>query len=189
MKDEKQVQNQANEQNNVQAQEPKDKNAAFKRAMELIEQTPEEERVVDEIERSDYIIIPGLAVSRECVVKSGKKYYNYFTKGKIRRRDMTAYFRPAVKAGRIDVRSYDLLDTVFDGAGSVPLAVRTYKRQDQITKKVTNGLLFYAYVYDEEFGKEYTAELRPDQGSDRQILLTFIDQINTSAKLGLVIDM
>lgn len=182
------VQNQANEQE-VQGKELTDKSEAFKRALELIGDTEEIERVVNEIERSDYILIPGLAVKRESVVKGGKKYYNYFTKGKIRGREMTVYFRPAVTEGRVDVRSYDMLDAVFGDAAAVPFAVKTFKRKDATTKRVTNGLTFYAYVYDEEYQREFAAQLRPDQSSDRQILLTLIDQINISQKLGLVIEL
>lgn len=182
------VQNQANEQD-VQVKELTDKSAEYKKALELIGDPDEIERVVNEIERSDYILIPGLAVMRESVVKSGKKYYNYFTKGKIRGRDMTVYFRPAVTEGRVDVRAYDMLDAVFGTAVAVPFAVKAFKRKDATTKRVTNGLTFYAYVYDEEYQREYVAQLRPDQSSDRQILLTLIDQINISQNLGLTIEL
>ena len=104
-----------------------------------------------------------IIVERETFEKNDKTYFTYFIKGKVRGRDVKVAVIPP------DYGGYAVLDIVFDGAMAADLTVKPYEIKDEKTGKLITGNT-YAVKTQDENGKVYECNIKPDRNSDKALL-------------------
>lgn len=139
-------------------------------------------------ESSKYVVIPDLYISRKVTLKGGKRYADYYVHGVLRGVEVQVRVKPGKDSdGFTDVSAYTMLNLVFGENDDALFAVRTFKRRDSATNRITSGLTYYAYVKDIDDGEEYTAPLRFETTSDKAIISKLIEVANKKHELGLTV--
>lgn len=139
-----------------------------------------------EEERSKYVVIPELLITRKLDVRSGKKYYSYYVHGLLRGVEVKVRVRPGKDdSGFTDVNVYTLLDIVFGTGDEAAFAVQILKRKDFSNNRTMKSLQYYAYVFDKTENDEYVAPLRFETSGDKAVMLQLLEKVNRKYSLDL----
>ncbi len=121
----------------------------------------------DEIVEEDKAVPTGLKVYRRPFKskRTGKVYDSYFTKGKIRGKDVEISLAPP------DRKGYELLSIVFGDAKSVDL----YSTDGKMRNSEGQYVNYTTYEVRAFEGDEvYSCKVKPENASDKQMLLAVL---------------
>lgn len=151
------------------------------------EQVEEVDEQVEVLERSSYVVCPGIHLEREVTLKNGVKYSSFYVTGTLRKTKVLVRVRPAkLEDGFTDLNAFNLLDIVFGGEDTAPFAVRVERTRDYRTGRTSRRVSYYAYVVDELEG-EYAAPLRFESAPDKAMVQKLVELDNRKYELGITL--